>query len=466
MDGESRAILLEDIQGWQLLEAQGEVIGSDARRLGLAGGRGYGKSLSAGLFSFAEVLFNPSGEKRTAWVVAESYDKTAYVYDYLLNELRAFYGQDWKLWAKSKPSKPIRDSWTIELLNGWVIKTRSFGSPESLHQEDVDLLIIDEVGLLSRYLWENRLLSSALKTPGSIVLIVGTWEEATGTLQKELYEDSKVSDDWTFRLAPSWDNIHRWPLGIDDPEIQRAKRELSPEVFLERFGAVPQVPSGLVYHEFDMKRHCGDYPYIAGEPVQLWVDPGTVIYCVLAVQKRGDCFYIVDEIYEENQSTEGIKDIAAAKAWLRGVGGGAIDNAAREPQMIWQSEKVGGFSVHLRKRPIRVLAGIERVRTYLFSQDFKDDDPTLFEHRAQRGIPKLFIHKDCRNTIKEFRSYRWPKDTPRRGEPRNPVKKDDHALNAIAYGLINDVGFVPRMRRAPTRRRDKYKGFKSPSLKP
>lgn len=459
MDGDSRVILLEDLQGWQLLDAQREVIGSDARRVGLAGGRGYGKSLSAGLFGFSQLLWNPTGEKRMAWLVAESYDKTTWVFDYILEELRAFYGQDWKLWAKSKPSKPIRDSWQIELLNGWTVKTRSFGSPESLHQEDVDLLVIDEVGLLSRYLWENRLLSSALKTPGSIVVLVGTWEEATGTLQKELYEESKITEDWTFCLAPSWDNIHKWPLGIDDPEIKRAKRELSPDVFLERFGAIPQTPSGLVYHEFSFTRHCEDYPYIDGEPVQLWVDPG-LTYCVLAVQERDGSYYVIDEVYEKDTSTHEMKEMVAGRPWLKDISGGAIDVTARDQWKAWGSAAGGGgFAVHLSKRPVKVLAGIERVRTYLFSRDFEEGDAGVFEHRGERGVAKIFFDKTrCPNTIKELgRLYRWPKDTPRRGEPTNPVKKNDHACNSIAYGLICDVGFVPRMRRAPTRRPDKYR---------
>jgi len=124
--------------------------------------------------------------------------------------------------------------------------------------------------------------------------------------------------------------------------------------------------------------------------------------------------------------------------------------------MIWASNKVGGFSVHLRKRPVPIDAGIERVKTYLHSRIYDESSENLFYHKGIKGTPKIFFDKGCRETIKEFGKYKWPKATPRAGEPRRPIKKHDHAMNALAYGLVDAVGFVPRMRRKPTRRRDKY----------
>jgi len=203
--------------------------------------------------------------------------------------------------------------------------------------------------------------------------------------------------------------------------------------------------------------HCGDFPFDREETVEIWVDPGTQVYSVLAVQEMGnDDFKVVDEIYEEGYSTEGIKEIVAGKPWANNISGGAIDDKAREPQMIWGSDKVGGFSVHLRKRPIPIDAGIERVKTYLHSRIYSEGVENVFEFRGVKGVPKIFFDKRCKNTIKEFSKYRWPKATPRAGEPKRPIKKDDHAMNALAYGLVDAVGFVPRMRRPPTRRKDKY----------
>lgn len=458
LTGEERIRILKK-NGWELYPAQREVIGADGCWFhGLAGGIKYGKSLSVALFTFTECIPKPNGNK-TFWIAAQDYDKTSYIFDFLLAEFYKFFGtSNWEAFAKSRPSRPKRDSWTLELTNGITVKTKSWGNPESLHQEDVHGLAIDEFGLCDEYSWDERLLPRVLQAPDPWVCVAGTWE-GSGELMKRIYEEAQGDDEMVFESAPSWENTHRYPGGREHEAFRKAEKYLSPEAFQERFAAIPKKPSRLVYPEFDRKVHCGDYPYTPGETVDIWVDPGTQHYAVLAVQEMGnDDYRVIDEIYEEGYSTEGIKEIVAGKSWLEDLAGGAIDDKARESQMIWASEKVGGFAVHLRKRPVPIDAGIERVKTYLHSRIYDESSEGIFEFKGVKGVPKILFNKPCRNTIKELSmGYRWPKTTPRVGEPRKPIKKDDHACNAVAYGLVDAVGFVPRMRRAPTRRRDKYK---------
>lgn len=457
LSGTQRIRLLEQ-NGWELLPTQRRIIGADDKWFyGLAGGIKYGKSLSAGLFLFAESIFNPRyPERKTYWVVAEDYDKTSYVFEFLLAEFNKLYGNDWRAFAHSKPSTPKRDSWTLELTNGIIIKTKSWGNPESLHQEDVHGLVMDEFGLCDQYSWEERLLPRVLQAPDPFVFVAGTWEGA-GELMKTIYEEAQVDPEMVFLCAPSWENTFRYPDGRESKEFKLLEKQLPIEVFEERFAAIPKKPSGLVYPEFSLHVHCGDFPYDPGTPVEIWVDPGTQVYAVLAVQAMGnDDFKVIDEIYEEGYSTEGIKEIVAGKPWQPDLVGGAIDDKARESQMIWQSEKVAGFGVHLRKRPVPIEAGIERVKTYLHSRIYDSEDSRIFEFKGIKGVPKIFFDRHCKYTIKEFLRYRWPKETPRAGLPRVPIKKHDHAMNDVAYGLVDAVGFVPRNRPAPMRRPDKY----------
>ena len=445
------------MNGWELLPTQREVIGADNKWLyGLAGGLKYGKSLSAGLFLFTESLCNPGHRKKTYWIAANQFDNATYVFEFCLAEFYKMFGNNWSEFAKKKPSMPQRDSWTLELSNGIVIKTKSWGNPESLHQEDVYGLVIDECGLCDEYSWTERLFPRVMNTPDSWIFMAGTWEGA-GEVMKRIYEEAQIDEEMVFLCAPSWENTYRYPEGRDHVSFKRLEKELPLEVFEERFAAIPKKPSGLVYPEFSHAVHCGNFPYDSEKPVEIWVDPGTQVYAVLAVQEMGnDEFCVIDEVYEEGYSTEGIKEIISGRPWGDNISGGAIDDKARESQMIWGSEKVGGFAVHLRKRPVNKEAGIERVKTCLHSRIFDEDSLKTFEFRNVRGVPKIFFDKKCRSTIKEFLRYRWPKDLPRAGLPKVPIKKDDHSMDALSYGLIDSLGYVPRNRPMPIRRPDKY----------
>nr|WP_255674538.1 phage terminase large subunit [Deinococcus sp. 6GRE01] len=49
--------------------------------------------------------------------------------------------------------------------------------------------------------------------------------------------------------------------------------------------------------------------------------------------------------------------------------------------------------------------------------------------------PRLRIFDTCKNLIREIGRYKWPEGTDKRDPGNEPVKKDDHALDALRYGL-------------------------------
>lgn len=49
--------------------------------------------------------------------------------------------------------------------------------------------------------------------------------------------------------------------------------------------------------------------------------------------------------------------------------------------------------------------------------------------------PRLRIFSTCTNLIREMGRYHWPEGTDARDPGNEPVKKDDHALDALRYGL-------------------------------
>ena len=85
--------------------------------------------------------------------------------------------------------------------------------------------------------------------------------------------------------------------------------------------------------------------------------------------------------------------------------------------------------------------GIDRVKTFLQDRPVTDLD----ENGSPILIPGLFVDYACTNTIREFGSYRAkPAVTGKLpSDPQDkPVKRDDHAMDALRYGLVHlfDLG--------------------------
>lgn len=68
----------------------------------------------------------------------------------------------------------------------------------------------------------------------------------------------------------------------------------------------------------------------------------------------------------------------------------------------------------------------------------------MFLRPAAPGFPpRLRIFSTCKNLIREIGRYKWPEGTSARDPGNEPVKKDDHALDALRYGLHTRF-FKPR----------------------
>jgi hypothetical protein len=45
----------------------------------------------------------------------------------------------------------------------------------------------------------------------------------------------------------------------------------------------------------------------------------------------------------------------------------------------------------------------------------------------------LFIHASCTNLIWELETYSYPEKKPDRNQDENPIKENDHAVDALRY---------------------------------
>ncbi len=274
------------------------------------------------------------------------------------------------------------------------------------------------------------------------MLLSGTFEGSLGWYAElwARWQGANTDGGKSFSL-PTWSNLAVYPGGRNDPEIRALEATYPPDKFQERFGAVPCPPATLVFKEFRHLDHVRAIRF--GEergdgtiwlppmlPIQLWIDPGWAgAYAVLAVAIHGGCVYVFDEVYAQGRTAQDIIAEIRQRDWWPRVRGGVIDIAGTQHQgmeshvEIWRAA-----GVPLRAQPVPIPDGILRHRTFL-------RDPAS-------GRPRLYHDPRCKGTIREYGLYKYREVVEGRALSEAPIDADNHAMKAIAYGLVANFGFV------------------------
>lgn len=104
------------------------------------------------------------------------------------------------------------------------------------------------------------------------------------------------------------------------------------------------------------------------------------------------------------------------------------------------------YGIRLRMGNNSVDAGIARMHKYLFV------DPTRIHPITKtKGSPRFFVFNTCTHFLDEVEGYRRKKVTNVDEDPsEKPLKKDDHTLDAVRYGIMSrpdiTIGRVTSMR--------------------
>lgn len=236
--------------------------------------------------------------------------------------------------------------------------------------------------------------------------------------------------------APSTENLHL-PEGyvqnmLDSWSEDRIKREVmgSWDAF-----------QGQVYTEFERSKHVVK-PFAIPQEWTKFVgldhgyrNPACAIWC--AMDYDGN-IYAYREFYQNEWI---IEELVKGR---RGVGSGLIDLSKGEKlEGIWVDPstkadrgKESDFTTYMEYIPRdwsllpannEVAIGIDRIKQFL-----KPDN---------RGNPRLFIFDSCSNLIEQMAQYRYEELTPGQEMAKNmkesPVKKDDHAVDALRYAIMS-----------------------------
>ena len=394
-----------------------------------------GKSRWAGMEALAWVPWS----KEIA-VAGQEYERCQKEFGYLVEGLRGLGGL-------ARVSMPARGQWQCWAKGGCHVRTVSLNDgPEELTGtgEAFDVVILAEAGLV-RYEAFHAARGRVAERRG-VVLMVGTLWDNFGWYADfyRAFEGPNVYGGVGFSF-PAWANLAIYPGGEDDPEIEELRKSLPTDEFSRRVAAMLVPSPARIFPEFRHDLHVGSYGFGEGRPVTLWIDPGYYpsAYCVLAVQfwpGEWPEVRVIDEVYEHHRVHADVMEICRSRKWWGNVKDAVIDFAGRQHQAEKSAEEVWGelTGIWPRSEQVGKLDGITRHRTFL-------RDPGT-------GEARIGFDLRCTESIKEYGSFK--RKTDRRGNvvsdlPDAVDKSTGHAMDAIAYGLVDRYGYVERRARKP-----------------
>ncbi len=218
------------------------------------------------------------------------------------------------------------------------------------------------------------------------------------------------------------------------PRLTYLDIELS--VFIIRLKGKYVQFSGLVFKEFDNDVHVID-PLPIPKDVKKFrtIDHGlrNPTACLFVYVNDKNEIYVYDEYYETDmtikENAEAIKVMSGGDKFLWTTIDPSTDNRNAKDRTSIRSDyaKYGILTRSLRTNKDQ---GIERIRSLM-----KIDPDTR--------RPRLFIYRNCYNTIREIQRYRF-KDTRSKemlNKTEEPAKVNDHAMDALRYLIMSDLSY-------------------------
>ena len=307
---------------------------------------------------------------------------------------------------------------------------RGWESIETARGQRFDFLVPDEVSSV-RHFWEawREILRPTLTDTRGEALFTSTPKGFNHF--KELCEMEDKDKDFKSFHFTTYDN----PI-IPRDEIDKAKLELTEDAFWQEYMADFRKFTGLIYKEFERSIHVID-------PIALsprWhfyraLDFGATnpTVCLwIAVDPDYDTVYLFDEYYKSSALTETHASVVKGKT-VHPIMVSWGDPSAKQQILDWGMYKIP-ITGALKDTGDRdwVMAGIKRVAAYI-------------RPHPHTKKPRLYIFKNCLNTIREFESYHWMERKDRSVLDEDalkdvPDKVDDHCMDALRYFFISWSG--------------------------
>lgn len=375
-------------------------------------GRRMGKSSLALNIVLKEALHNPG----RYWIVAPEYRQAKTIY---WRGLVSEYVPK-NMIVKQSDQELILEIMTAVPGKTSIIEFKGSDREDSLRGVGLNGVVMDEYAFQQPYVWDKIISPMLVQTDGWALFI--TTPNGVANHFKPFWDnavslEAAGSKDWaTFHFTsydyrgPKWEKMHE--------NLDAERLRLTPEFFAQEYMADFAKFTGIIFTEFDDKRHIQDFEIDENWTFYRSIDFGATdptAVSFIGVNRDGKV-HLFDEIYvadlRTSQIAELIKDKSAHRYFTATYG----DSAAK--QSILDLAQYGITSIPVKKTADAgqrnwIVSGIDRIQ-----QALKDE--------------QIVIHPRCKAAIKEFMSYSWRKD--RLGDPVNlPEDKNNHMIDNIRY---------------------------------
>lgn len=483
---------MRDRLGFTPYPLQSDILVSGERFQVFAGGRRVGKSRTGGhkllpyVFTALEEAdyLESTGNRREYWIIGPEYSDAEKEFRVLWDALRRL---GVPLDKPGSYNNPITGEMHISCWSGlYQVHAKSAKYPDTLVGEGLSGAVFSEAAKLKERVW-TKYIQPTLADFGGWAYFGSTPEGRNWFYKAWQAGQDKLTPEWKSWRAPSWANpyVYREPttslravrtfqkrrrdkgrppedfrtwaeygvsLGMD-PEIMSMAVNMSDETFNQEIACEFTEFVGRVFKEFDEEIHVGDFRHDPEWTTFACVDYGFTnpfAWLLLQVDPHRERIIVLDEYYERGRTTgEAGREIVS-----RGLAPGGLVGFYPDPAEPDRTVELSGL---LKKRGFGGTGGpiddrLEWIRRKLHP-DSKVDH-LLTDH--DEWVPQLTIDRRCINLIREMNIYRYPATFEEaqardREAPEQPLKKDDHAIEALGRFMIGYFGSPWASSGAPVR---------------
>jgi len=338
----------------------------------------------------------------------------------------------WKMLFEMIPAKLISKKnevkLEITLINGSEIALKGADNEDSLRGVSLDYVVLDEYASMKFNVWQEIIRPMLTDRRGG-ALFIGTpkgknhfWELWMRGQQKE--------DGYSSYRMKTVDNPY-----IPKSEVKEAESQLNDRYFKQEYEASFEDYTGLVWPEFDQKKH-------VIEPIPIpdyfekigaidFATTGTTAGVFGAINEDG-VIYIFDEYYEQDKRASEVSESVKGKAsFLYADPAGNKRGIDRNGTLYSFFDEYQDYGVPLIPAQNEVNAGINRVAEY-----FKQG--------------KIKIFNTCKSLLNELERYHWSesRETILGVSQPKPYKSMDHACDCLRYLIMShfNKAYIPKVR--------------------
>jgi hypothetical protein len=405
---------------------------SAGRRIGKSETGGHELTMEAFRAKAMASQLSRTGKRHEFWIVGPEYSDAE-------KEFRKLYDDLTRLEAPmDHPGtyyNPDAGQMDLSMFDGrFQVHAKSAKYPNSLVGEALKGVILAEAAKLKPSIWTKfirPMLADYARDPEpSWALMTSTPEGKNWFYDQYMRGQDPNDPSWWSKRAPSWANPILFPEGRFDPEIIDLGKDMSEEKFKQEIGAEFTEFVGRVFKRFSEEDNVGSFPYDPRWPLYIATDYGfTNPNVALFVQVDvWDNVWVCGEYYERNRTSEEF-----ARDLLEHPTLGPL---ARKATLLYPDPEDPGatatLSSKLKVTPRGGTGGLLSVRLDLIRRWLKPAPEHLEDGHPDKK-PKLMFDRSCKNSIREMNDYRYAdsKEDANTNARENPMKKDDHAPEAL-----------------------------------